>query len=86
MFFTLIGIQNCFHLTIHYTRNILILKLYFFRGWDAGVGPVKDLYTIGENPQYLLEVNNTQHGVASVWILLTRHIMDKVISIIHHIF
>jgi len=41
------------------------------------MGPIRDLYTIGENPQYLLEVNN-KHGTASVWILLTRHITDKV--------
>lgn len=39
--------------------------------WNAGVGPTKDAYTIGDNPQYALTV---PAGRGSIWILLTRHI------------
>ncbi|XP_026327354.1 calpain-7-like [Hyposmocoma kahamanoa] len=38
--------------------------------WDAGVGPVRDAYNIGENPQFSLHVQ----GKGAVWLLLTRHI------------
>ncbi|CAG9786534.1 unnamed protein product [Diatraea saccharalis] len=38
--------------------------------WDAGNGPAKDAYNIGENPQFSLHVQ----GEGAVWLLLTRHI------------
>ncbi|XP_014671415.1 PREDICTED: calpain-7-like [Priapulus caudatus] len=41
--------------------------------WNAGSGPIKDAYNIGDNPQYRLEVQ----GAGAVWVLLTRHITDK---------
>ncbi|KAK8750520.1 hypothetical protein OTU49_014879 [Cherax quadricarinatus] len=42
--------------------------------WNAGSGPVRDLYNIGENPQYSLDVQCP--GGTAVWILLTRHITE----------
>lgn len=39
--------------------------------WSAGIGPMRDAYTIGDNQQYRLAVG-AGHG--SVWVLLTRHI------------
>ncbi|XP_039753508.1 calpain-7-like isoform X2 [Pararge aegeria] len=40
--------------------------------WDAGNGPVKDAYNIGENPQFTLHLRDQ----GEVWLLLTRHITD----------
>lgn len=44
--------------------------------WDDKQGPVKDVYSLANNPQYKLEVQCPQGG-AAVWVLLTRHITDK---------
>lgn len=40
---------------------------------------MKDVYSLANNPQYKLEVQCPQGG-AAVWVLLTRHITDKVWS------
>lgn len=45
-----------------------------FRMWTAGIGPTKDAYNIGDNPQFSLEVAPGSSG--AIWILLTRHITD----------
>ncbi|CAF89390.1 unnamed protein product, partial [Tetraodon nigroviridis] len=45
--------------------------------WDGRQGPVKDVYSLANNPQYKLEVQCPTGG-AAVWVLLTRHITDKV--------
>ncbi|XP_053595601.1 calpain-7 [Microplitis demolitor] len=42
--------------------------------WNAGIGPIKDVYNIGDNPQFSLEVQPKVSG--AIWILLTRHITD----------
>lgn len=38
---------------------------------------MKDVYSLANNPQYKLEVQSPTGG-AAVWVLLTRHITDKV--------
>uniref|UniRef100_A0A673XA61 Calpain 7 n=1 Tax=Salmo trutta TaxID=8032 RepID=A0A673XA61_SALTR len=48
--------------------------------WDGKQGPVKDAYSLANNPQYRLEVTCPAGGTA-VWVLLTRHITDKVHTI-----
>lgn len=47
--------------------------------WNAGIGPIKDAYNIGDNPQFLLTVqqSNVQSGGGgALWILLSRHITE----------
>lgn len=44
--------------------------------WKAMEGPKKDVYNIGDNPQYKLELMSCDNDVV-VWILLTRHITQK---------
>jgi len=47
---------------------------FYYRMWKAGIGPMKDAYNIGDNPQFSLEVQSK--GSGAIWILLTRHITD----------
>eukprot|EP00729_Bicosta_minor_P004617 gene4617-18796_t len=42
--------------------------------WKQDAGPVKDLYNMGENPQFMVDIKST--GPTVVWILLSRHIVD----------
>lgn len=60
---------------IYFANSCLSLRSSLNSTWRAGVGPAKDLYYIGDNPQYRL---TTGSEGAPVWALLTRHITDKV--------
>lgn len=55
-------------------NNFYCGRIFFHRAWNACAGPVKDLYTMGTNPQYSLEIGPNASG--AVWILLTRHITE----------
>lgn len=41
------------------------------QSWNAGTGPSKDAYNVGDNPQFSLKV---PAGRGSIYVLLTRHI------------
>lgn len=41
--------------------------------WSQAAGPVKDLYNVGENPQFRLELPG-RRTTATIWVLLSRHI------------
>ena len=43
--------------------------------WPETVGPKKDVYTLGYNPQFCLKVNVPDKKPAAVWLLLSKHIM-----------
>ncbi|CAH1395446.1 unnamed protein product [Nezara viridula] len=63
--------------TLHWTREMCAALNYDPKSAasfdNAGVGPAKDTFNIGDNPQFRLQVGD---GKGAVWILLTRHIVD----------
>jgi len=52
--------------------------------WPARQGPVKDLYNLGDNPQYILRINPKVRS--SIWVLLTRHITERQDFAVNRIF
>lgn len=56
---------------VNWDPNLFSHTYCIHASWSAGVGPTKDVYTIGDNPQYSLRI---APGKGSVWVLLTRHI------------
>lgn len=61
---------------LNWDPQLLSYRYTLHSCWSAASGPRKDLYNLGYNPQYRLEVNAKEDAV--VWILLTKHITDKV--------
>ena len=45
--------------------------------WAGSRGPAKDLISMGDNPQYRLELGDSSQGGA-VWLLLSRHIPSNI--------
>ncbi|TGZ43145.1 Uncharacterized protein DBV15_11908 [Temnothorax longispinosus] len=58
---------------VHHSDTFKIIPFYY-KMWKAGIGPMRDAYNIGDNPQFSLEVQNK--GSGAIWILLTRHITN----------
>ena len=67
---------STFFKTIYLNWNPSLFKYTFCNHslWSASQGPVSDLYSYDNNPQYKLSVSQTN---TMVWALLTRHITDK---------
>jgi calpain-7 len=64
---------------ISWNPNMFQYTSLFHRKWSASEGPVKDRYNLGENPQYILKTKVQASAVkCTTWLLLTRHIVDKV--------
>ncbi|KAF6208826.1 hypothetical protein GE061_014567 [Apolygus lucorum] len=60
---------------INWNPNMFTYTYTIHEEWSAGVGPAKDSFTVGENPQYRLKLSaDVKTGAA--WVLLTRHITD----------
>lgn len=43
--------------------------------WPEHLGPKKDIYNLGYNPQFSLEVTVPDKKPAAVWLLLSKHVM-----------
>ncbi|CAB0001595.1 unnamed protein product, partial [Nesidiocoris tenuis] len=60
---------------INWNPNMFTFTYTIHEEWSAGVGPAKDSFNVGENPQYRLQLSNEVTSGAA-WVLLTRHITD----------
>jgi len=62
-------------LYLNWSPSLFTNSFVLHQLWRAGNGPAKDIYNIGENPQFSLEIRDCSNGGA-VWLLLSRHITD----------
>ncbi|XP_076439397.1 calpain-7-like [Babylonia areolata] len=60
---------------INWNPELFLYTTCLHHTWMSKEGPKKDSYNMSDNPQYRLELKTSQS--AAVWILLTRHIVDK---------
>ena len=60
---------------ISWNPDLFSKSTCFHAAWHAKDGPTKDSISLGNNPQYCLDVRSKQAAV--VWVLLTRHITEK---------
>jgi len=59
---------------INWNPEIFSYTYCIHQQWSAGQGPAKDVYNMGDNPQYRLTIPGTKSG--SLWVHLIRHITD----------
>ncbi|CAF0979274.1 unnamed protein product [Didymodactylos carnosus] len=64
-----------FNFYLNWNPSLFDYTTVIHNTWSARQGPVKDLYNLGDNPQYCLRINCKKK--ASVWVLLTRHITER---------
>ena len=64
-------------LYINWNPKLFVNRYVLHSTWKSAEGPVRDAYNLGENPQYKLQVDVTSNQNPVVWILLSRHILDR---------
>ncbi|CAO4369881.1 unnamed protein product [Caenorhabditis nigoni] len=60
---------------VNWNADLFPFTSVYHATWKQDTGPIRDVYTVGDNPQYKLTVKlNEKTTAAAVWVLLTRHI------------
>ncbi|EGT51962.1 hypothetical protein CAEBREN_14790 [Caenorhabditis brenneri] len=60
---------------VNWNADLFPFTSVYHATWKQETGPARDVYTVGDNPQYSLTVNlGSKTTAAAVWLMLTRHI------------
>ena len=78
-------LQNFKGLYLNWNRDLFAHQTNIHEWWPSSQGPKNDQYNVGYNPQYHLTITvplpsgkrQGRKSTAAVWILLSRHIVDK---------
>ncbi|KAJ2962961.1 hypothetical protein NQZ79_g2001 [Umbelopsis isabellina] len=67
--------QNFVSIHLNWNPELFMYRWALHIPWHSDIGPKKDTYNLGYNPQFKLVVNVPEKKTSAVWLLMSKHIM-----------
>ncbi|KAM3589448.1 cysteine protease [Umbelopsis sp. WA50703] len=67
--------ENFVSIHLNWNPELFMYRWALHIPWHGDIGPKKDTYNLGYNPQFKLVVNVPENKTSAVWLLMSKHIM-----------